>query len=301
MTEEFNKSIQAHDLLVVQYLNERITFDLLATLEDGFSHLATIETQDSKSSETGTSLQGGVNLLGVTLGGRKNDSSEGSRRDMVKEELVHTPVSLFARLRSELKARGFVREVIDLNSFHDVKTGDFVEFEANLQRADISEFLRTFEVIAPLGSLFDERPSNASKGQQGKARRNNNQQSNPMSRQVKAVQSLVSGDGSKDLVAKVAGMTFILTVDSNCFIDPTMNDVLDGTFRVFGKVTRVVEDDSESINLMRMSPLSKFSGFIEQLVSRMEGATGDIQFQGNVSETKIAGPTLQVIPIGIFA
>ena len=59
--------------------------------------------------------------------------------------------------------------------------------------------------------------------------------------------------------------------------------------------------DSESINLMRMSPLSKFSGFIEQLVSRMEGATGDIQFQGNVSETKIAGPTLQVIPIGIFA
>ena len=90
MTEEFNKSIQAHDLLVVQYLNERITFDLLATLEDGFSHLATIETQDSKSSETGTSLQGGVNLLGVTLGGRRNDSSEGSRRDMVKEELVHT-------------------------------------------------------------------------------------------------------------------------------------------------------------------------------------------------------------------
>ena len=240
-------------------------------------------------------------MAGGTVFDRRVQAVEPPSWDIIAPPFTHTPVSLFARLRSELKARGFVREVIDPNSFHDVKTGDFVEFEANLQRVDISEFLRTFEVIAPLGSILDDRSSNVSNKKQGKAPGNNNQQSNQMSRQVKAVQSLVSGDGSKDLVAKVAGMKFILTVDGNCFIDPTMNDVLDGTFRVFGKVTRVVEDGSESINLMRMSPLSKFSGFIEQLVSRMEGATGDIQFEGNVSETKIAGPTLQVIPIGIFA
>ena len=301
MTKESNESIQTYDLLVVQYLNERITFDLLATLEDGFSQVKTIETQDADSSEAGSFLQGGVNLLGIALGGRRTELSEGSRRDMVKEELIHTPASLFARLRSELKAKGLVRKVIDTASFHDVKTGDFVKFEAILQRVDISEFLRTFEIIAPLGALFDERPSNASKGKQGRAHRNNDQQSDQMSRQVKAVQFLVSGDGSRDLVARVAGMKFMLTVDRNCFVDPTMNDVLDGTFRIFGKVTRVVEDDSDSINLFRMSPLSNFSGFIEQLVSGMEGAIGEVRYQGKVSETEIAGPTLQVIPIGIFA
>lgn len=48
-----------------------------------------------------------------------------------------------------------------------------------------------------------------------------------------------------------------------------MNDILDGTFRVFGKVTRVVSDNSESIDLMRRSSSGKFSGFIEELVSRM--------------------------------
>ena len=301
MTSEVNKAIRADELPVVQYLNERITFDLLATLEDGFSQLKTIQTQDSELAEAGFSLQGGVNFLGVTLGGRRTDSSGGSRHDMVKEELVHTPASLFARLRSELKALELVRDVVDPDSFKHVTTGDFVEFEANLQRVDISEFLRTFAVIAPMVPLFNDSPSNASTKKQGKGRGNNNQQSNQMTKQVKAMQSLMSGDGSQDLVAKVDEMKFILTVDTNCFIDPTMNDVLDGTFRVFGKVTRVVRDNSEGINLMRMSPLGKFSGLIEQIILPMERATGDVQFQGNVTETKITGPALQIIPIGIFA
>ena len=51
-----------------------------------------------------------------------------------------------------------------------------------------------------------------------------------------AVRMAISGAGSQDLVAKVGGMNFILTVENGYFNDPTMSDVLDGTFRVFGKV-----------------------------------------------------------------
>ena len=46
-------------------------------------------------------------------------------------------------------------------------------------------------------------------------------------------------------------MRFVLTTEQNYFIDATMNDVIDGTFRVFGKATRVIPGEKEgSINLL---------------------------------------------------
>ena len=105
MSQETSSAIQASDLPVVQYLNQRITFDLLATLEDGFSHFTTIETQSADSSETKSSLQGGVTggFLGISFGGGMSGTEEDAQREIMKEELVHTPSSLFAQLRSELK------------------------------------------------------------------------------------------------------------------------------------------------------------------------------------------------------
>ena len=121
-----------------------------------------------------------------------------------------------------------------------------------------------------------------------------------MPEQLKTLRNAVEGGGSQDLIAKVGDKNFILTVKDDCFTDPTMNDVLDGEFRVFGKVTRVVRHDSESINLLRKAPLSKFSQGDESLASAVD-ELDKMNFEGGVSGTTIAGPALQVIPIAIFA
>ena len=92
----------------------------------------------------------------------------------------------------------------------------------------------------------------------------------------------------------------MLTAEDGYFIDPTMNGVLDGAFRVFGKVTRVVTNEMESVNLLRRSPFGKFPQIVQQLGS-VVGQLGEVEFEGGVPETKISGPTLQVIPIAIFA
>ena len=301
MTTETNQKLQASDLPVVQYLNHRITFDLLATLEDGFSHFKTIETQGSDSSLTKSSLQGGITsgLLGISFGGGLSGSEEDAQSEITKEELVHTPASLFAQLRSELKAKGLVNEVLNFDSLCDICNGQFVEFEATLHRIQIIEVLNALEFLVPLGEAFDESSERTNKRQKGRARSNSNQQSNKMLEQVVAIRKAISGAGSQDLVAKVGGMNFVLTVADGYFIDPTMSEILDGTFRVFGKVIRVITSDSESINLLRMSPLSKFPQMFGEFAS---GLASSEMFEGTgVPETNIVGPTLQIIPIGIFA
>ena len=305
MATQTESGLHASDLPVVQYLNQRITFDLLATLEDGISQVKSIETQFSDSSSAQSSVEGGVKagfgvpLFGITLGGNRSSGAEESELETTKEELVHTSSSLFARLRSELHTRSLIHKVSDIDSLSEIREGHFVEFEATLHRIQIIEILDAFTLLLPLGELTDSDTKQAAGGQ-SKQRKDSKQSTTSMLKQVKVIQNALSGSGSQDLVAKVGEMSFVLTVEDACFIDPTMNDILDGTFRVFGKVTRKVKDDQESVNLLRRSPLGKFLQVVQGLAASMNTLEG-MQFEGGTTETSVFGPTLQVIPIAVFA
>ena len=158
MVNQSDRGIQAKDLPVVQYLNQRITFDLLATLENGFSYLTTIESQSADASSAKSSIsggvQGGINFLGISLGGGVSDSNEDSQSETTKVHLVHTPSSLFARLRSDLHCKKLVHQVSDSDSLSDIGNGHFVEFEATLHRVQIIELLKAFELFASWGDTF---------------------------------------------------------------------------------------------------------------------------------------------------
>ena len=292
------------DLPVIQYLNQRITFDLLATLEDGFSQLTTIETHSARGDSSDVSSQAGFGVsnifafLGVSLGAKvsgtgSNSSSESSKE---MEQVVHTPASLFARLRNELRSRNLVEVVDGPESVGSLQGGCFVEFEATLHRHQLTELLEALETLLPMMSQFDD-----DKNKPRNNRRNPNQKTEHqiLLEQITSMRSAISGTGSRDLIAKVRDMGVVLTVEDSSFIEPTMNDVLDGTFHVFGKVTRAVTGSAEHINLLRRSSLSKFPSAREVLsdLSNIEG----LEFEGGVPETRIDGPTLQVIPIAIFA
>ena len=112
-----------------------------------------------------------------------------------------------------------------------------------------------------------------------KSRRPNKKQADPVSAQIDSMRKAITGAGSLDLVAKVGGMNFVLTAEDGYFIDPTMNGVLDGAFRVFGKVTRVVTNEMESVNLLRRSPFGKFPQIVQQLGS-VVGQLGEVEFKG---------------------
>ncbi len=118
-------------------------------------------------------------------------------------------------------------------------------------------------------------------------------------RQIEMVKSAVTAEGSYDLIAEVGEMRFILTTEPGFFIDPSMNDTIDGTFRIFGKATRVITSNADGISLLRKTALGKFGDVVGDLGSALEGMQSS-GFTGPV-EMEIRGPAVQVIPIAIFS
>ena len=312
-SEQPASEVKASDLPIALYLNQRVTFDLLAILEDGFAHMTTL--QASSSNAEGSELEAAAQLgignpfafLGLSLGGRGKRGEATKSGEVITEQLFHTPTSLFARLRQQLMEQGLVR-VLDEKSvdFGKVAPGQFVEFEAVLRRSPVVSVLESLIGLAPILEAVDAAPAppaNPSRRKGGRSQKSQaKQKSQPVEgmREMKLMRDAVAGAGSEDLVAECGAHRFVLTAEKPYFVDSTMNDVIDGTFRVFGKVTRVVPyEGEEGISLLRRSALGKFGDVVKELQPVFEGLR-DAGFSGE-AETEIPAPTLQLIPIGIFA
>ena len=306
MTEQDKPRILATDLPITLYLNQRLTFDLLASLEDGFSQLNSVQTTsagDSSSEIAGEGKLGFSNvfaLIGVEFGGRGSRKRGQSQSESTTAQIVHTPTSLFARLRKELHEMGMVHEVSGATSLTTVGHSDFVEFEATLKRNPLDEVFSMFSRMAPLMALSDqpEQPNPQDPNKRGTNRQRKNNDSS-LKQQIDSIHGALAGDKSRDFIAELGDMNVVLTTDQAYFIDPTMNDVIDGQFRVFGKATRVIQAGSDDkINLLRKSPIGKF---INQ-VPDFQNAFSEFEKLGLRSmEPEVHGPAMQVIPIAIFS
>ena len=311
MSDQEQSNFSAIDLPITLYLNQRLTFDLLAVLQGGFSSFSTVQT--TSSGETTTNVDGKAQLgvsnvfafLGVNLSAQGSRQAGQKKSESTKEEIVHTPASLFARLRKDLQDRKLVRCVSPSSNLEDVHPSDFVEFEATLRRNPVIDILDTFLELMPLINLTDpgssHKTSQSSGGRNVKNRGVKNKQNeySGLEKQMEIFKSAVTAEGSLDFIAEMDSLRLVLTTELGYFIDPSMNDIIDGTFRVFGKVTRVVSDESEKISLLRKTALGKFPSFLEALGPVMANMK-DSGFSGHV-ETDISGPTMQIIPIAIFS
>ena len=302
--------IETKDVPFTLYLNQRLTFDVLASLEDGFSYLSTVQTQSARASSTERAMEaefGASNalmLLGVKLGGRGYKHTDQAQDESTTMQKVHTTASLFARLRGDLLNRGLLRELSDPLNLGAVKPGDFVEFEATLRRVPLVEMLSALSQLMPLielaGQANDPTTKRTAQGKRGNRSQPTQVQdgTTAMRQQVELFQSAVTAEGSEDLIAEVGETRVVLTTELKYFIDPSMNDTIDGTFRVIGKVTRIITDETDGISFLRKTPLGKFSDVIGPLGSVMADTQGP-GFSGPI-ETEISGPTMQVFPIAIY-
>lgn len=160
--------------------------------------------------------------------------------------------------------------------------------------------LSAFSELVPLMELADPSTDTAkgARGRKtGKGRDKAQEGATSIKKQIDIMLPAVTGEGSQDLIAEVSEMRVVLTTDETYFIDPSMNDTIDGTFHVFGKATRIIVDGTEAISLLRKTPLGKFENVVETFASAMAGIEG-------VAEpvvTEFRGPAMQVIPIAIFS
>src|ERR1039457_236387 len=136
------------DLIIPVYINQRIVFDLVATMRDGISTVTQITQTESDEQQKGNQKGGSfglgaalTNFVKVDLQAKKQSEERAASGEHRKEERYHTPTSLFARLLKELREGGEIIAIADGQP--DIHPGQLVEVEADLRVNPMLEICET--------------------------------------------------------------------------------------------------------------------------------------------------------------
>ena len=248
------------ELLVPVYLNQKMVFDLLAMLQGGISTVTTVTqtTSETRSNQQKISAGFGVSevlstLLRVNLSRDISNSNSKEADTFSSEERIHTPASLFFQLRNLLFEKNYIRDVTD----NPPAARDIVEFEGALRRNPIVETIDSLAAIGEMVLDFEEKPQKGSA--KNRMQPSDNQR---IQQQIVGFSKRLKEGGTIDLIAEnvvFEGCSAVITLETGFLNDPTMSDLVDGQFRVIGKVIKSIDNESESISLLRKTALSKIS------------------------------------------
>ena len=107
-----------------------------------------------------------------------------------------------------------------------------------------------------------------------------------------------------DIIARnVNGnLSVVITLETGSLNDPRLSDLVDGQFKVLGKVINAIESDSDSINLLRDTALNRVP---QSVLDSFSLLSDQLKSQGGFNlpdlEWKVEGPAIQILPIAIFA
>jgi hypothetical protein len=286
------------------YLNQGFVFDILAMMEDGFTQFTTLKTtskeQQSKSNEISGEV-GASNVfafLGLKFGGKRQSKAGSDEAREAAMEKVHTPNSLFARLRDQLSEENAIKT---LDSIECISTGDFVEFKTILHMNPLLETFESFLTVFRMVKAF-ETPVQPKKGVPTPKN-----ESKQIIEQLEILIRDIRGGGTVDLVGTsvVSGISAVLTLYQAFLRDETLSNLIDGEFTVLGKVVRIVGEESEPISLLRNTSFGSLSeDRLQLLIQGMSEASKGMSEAGlKVSELKvvIGHPAVQVLPIAIYS
>lgn len=284
--------IEKNKLTIPIYLNTKIVFDMLATIEDGFADVKNVQTSKNKNQVNDVETNIGTNnlfaLLNIGVRGKHKGTSDNG--ETIIEERTHTPVSLFQQLKEQLENAKFINRDID-----NLNIGDFVEVQGTLKNNPVIDMLSGFKEIITLANLFtDNKPKN------NKNRKENVLTDKSLNSQIDGLIKGLQADGKKDIICEADKINIILPTDENYFLNNNMSEVTDGNYKILGKVIKVCMDDGE-ISLLRNTVFSKLQ--LDKMKEFQEFFSDPslAQFVGEGGiKTVISAPFIMVIPIAIY-
>lgn len=292
-------------LIIPVYLNQRMVFDLVAMLEGGIATVKRVSETEREVHQAAGEISGifGLNkvlasLLRVDLSGKIQGQAEGSVARNSEIERVHTPASLLYMLRRHLVEQ----KILQVTSLNELpKPGELVEFVASLKKNPLIEGLDCLVKLLEMTLVFQDKPKPAhEKGASSFAAQDLKKISNQF---CTLSTSLKVGD-TQDLIANVESADFraVLTVEDQFLNDPSLSDLVDGTFHVIGKVIRSIPEPTGSISLLRKTALSLAP---TKIVETIKAALGNLNeehgFVMPPMEDKVQGPVFQLLPIAVYA
>lgn len=286
------KKIDTDCLTIPIYLNTKIVFDMLATIEDGFAEVKNIQTSKSKNQEEDAEANIGTNNLFafLSVGIRGNHKVENNNEQTVAEERTHTPVSLFQKLKKQLDDEKLIKR--DIN---DAVIGDFIEFQGTLKTNPVIDILSGIKELMILANLFSD-----NKGKQNQSKKEKLMSDSKFNTQIEGLINGLQAGGKKDIVCVNDTMKIVLPTDENYFLNNNMSEVTDGNYKILGKVIQICKENGE-ISLLRNTVFSKLQ--IEKM-NEFEELFNDPALKQFIGEdglsTKVKAPVAMIIPIAIY-
>lgn len=298
-------TVERDDLVIPVYLNQRVVFDWVATLKGGIASVTQVSQVAQESEAFGARAQGTFglsralsSLLRIDLSGEVGSTTSGASTETQSEHRVHTPASLFIELRSLLHSKGYINQ--DSERLEPTP-GSIIEFSASLRQNPLLVTLEAFlEVIDVMEALAAPSEGKLSGQSSGKKRGRPVVEGKP---QIQAFVSALKTGDTMDLTTARLQCSYraVITFDKQYLNDPLMTDLVDGTFRVVGKVSRVVGSGEEAVSLNRKSALGRLPPTVWEGLKRVLESPELRGFSLPELEWEVPGPVIQVLPIAIFA
>lgn len=287
------QNIDKSKLTIPIYLNTKVVFDMLATIEGGFSEVKNIQTSKNTCKEENTEANFGTSNLFALLnigirGSLRNNNSAG---ETVAEEKTHTTVSLFQNLKSQLEEQELIKG--DVNN---IKIGDFVELQGTLKTNPVIDMLSGLKELMALANLFSDNKNN-------KNNKTNTQKlmlDNKFNAQIDGLIKGLQAGGKKDIICETENLSVVLPTDENYFLNNNMAEITDGDYKVLGKVVKICKEEG-GISLLRNTVFSKLQLDRMKEFQDLFNDPSLSQFVGDDGiATVINAPVIMIIPIAIY-
>ena len=283
--------LDSEKLTIPIYLNTKIVFDMLATIEDGFSEIKNVQISSEVGKETAVSADiGSGNVFAwLNFGASANRKNNNQQSSVITEQRTHTTVSLFQKFRSILEENKLIKGDSDT-----IVEGDFVELQGTLKTNPLIDFLTNMQELMRLATVFDEKGGNKSKARKMMENQKLNSQ----------IEALINGlrvDGKMDIICKTESKNVVVNTDANYFLNKCMSEITDGNYKILGKVTKICLENEEGISLLRNTAFSKLKIDKMKEFQELFNSAELKPFFGNENVTSvIEGPAMMVIPIAIY-
>lgn len=283
------------ELILPVYLNQATVFDMVAMLEDGIATITRVSERDANRQASEGTIGGRfglaevlASLVRVELSGSAKLDDEDTSEKIKSREKVHTPGSMLYKLRNTLHQTG---RAVTFDPKSPPPAGAIIEFESVLHRNSLDQaFGLLVERLDLLVTISDEGSLPKPKDKIVERKR-----------QMEHLVGKMRSDTTLDLITDPsdAGWRFVLTLEKRYLNDLTMADLVDGHFKVIGKIINIIVDRAGRISLLRKTP---FAGATDAVVEELVALFGKAEhLKYPAVEWAITGPVIHVLPIAIFA
>ena len=285
------RNIDESKLTIPIYLNTKVVFDMLATIEGGFSEIKNIQISKKTSKEDNAEANiGSSNLFAfLNIGIRGNLRNNNSTEEMVNEEKTHTTVSLFQNLKCQLDEQNLIKRDID-----SINIGDFVELQGILKTNPVIDMLSGLKELMEFANLFSDNKNN------NKTKAEKFMSNNKFNAQIDGLIKGLQAGGKKDIICETEDLSVVLPTDENYFLNGNMTEITDGNYKILGKIVKICKEEGE-ISLLRNTvfsrlQLDKMKEFQELL---NDPSLSQFVGEGGIA-TSVKAPVIMIIPIAIY-